>query len=335
MFNKPLSESVEKGKSGEAKKAEDALHILKEGKPTDLPVYIRGDVNNKGPVVKRRFLEVLDPDKSPFEQGSGRLELANAIADPQNPLTARVIVNRVWGQYFGQPLVSTASNFGTLGEEPTHPKLLDDLAVRFMENGWSLNWLHREIALSATYAQSSTANAKVETADPANVLLARMPRKRLRVEEWRDAILAVSGRLDSQVGGESIEPQDPKAIRRTIYSKISRLELNRMLAMFDYPDPNTHSERRVETTTPLQKLFAMNSPLMLANAESLAKRILESHPNQEDRITLAYELCFSRPPRNKEQTLAAEFLGNEPESLALWTQYSQVLLAANELMFID
>jgi hypothetical protein len=335
MFNQPLSESIEKGKNGEAKKAEDALHILKEGEPTDLAVYIRGDVNNKGEVVKRRFLEILDPSKTPFASGSGRLELANAIANPQNPLTARVIVNRVWGQYFGQPLVPTASNFGTLGEEPTHPELLDDLAVRFMDNGWSLKWLHREIVLSATYAQQSTGNVKAETLDPANRLLARMPRKRMRVEQWRDTVLAVSGRLDSQVGGESIEPQDPKSSRRTIYSKISRLELNRMLAMFDYPDPNTHSERRVETTTPLQKLFAMNSPFMLEQAEALAKRLIAEHAAQEDRIARAYELCYNRPPQEEEQSLAVEFFANETGSLELWTQYAQVLLAANELMFID
>ena len=340
MYNQPLDASADadkqekKGKKGKPK-SEDAMHIIKDDKPTDLPVYIRGDVHNKGPVVKRRFLQILDAEKTPFETGSGRLELAKAIADPNNPLTARVIVNRVWGRYFDQPLVATPSNFGTLGEEPTHPQLLDNLAVRFMENGWSLKWLHREIVLSATYGQKSAGNPRSEKLDPANRLLARMPRKRMSVEQWRDAILSVSGRLDPQVGGKSIEPQDPQSRRRTVYSKISRLELNHMLALFDFPDPNTHSERRVETTTPLQKLFAMNSPFMVAEAEALAKRLIEASPENEDRITQAYELCYNRPPRSEEKQLAGEFFGGEPDSLERWTQYAQVLLAANELLFID
>ncbi len=342
MFNQPLEDSEDasnadtdkKGKKGKTK-PENAMHIIKDDKPTDLPVYIRGDVHNKGPIVKRRFLQILDAKTTPFETGSGRLELANAIADAQNPLTARVIVNRVWGQYFDQPLVATPSNFGTLGEEPTHPKLLDDLAVRFMENGWSLKWLHREIVLSATYGQNSTGNPQAEKLDPANRFLARMPRKRMSIEQWRDAILSVSGGLDPQVGGKSIEPQDPKSRRRTVYSKISRLELNRMLALFDYPDPNTHSESRVETTTPLQKLFAMNSPFMVAQAEAFAKRLIESSPENEDRITRAYELCYNRPPRLEEKQLAGEFFGGEPDSLERWMQYAQVLLASNELLFID
>ncbi len=335
MFNQPLDQAKEKGKNGESKKAENALHIIKENKPVDLPVYVRGDVNNKGPIVKRRFLQILDPQQTPFETGSGRLELAAAITNSQNPLTARVIVNRVWGHYFGNPLVGTPSNFGTLGEDPSHPQLLDDLAVRFMEHGWSLKWLHREIVLSATYAQSSTGNPEAEAVDPANRWLARMPRKRMSIEQWRDAILAVSGRLDPQVGGESIEPQDPKSRRRTVYSKISRLELNRMLALFDYPDPNTHSEHRVETTTPLQKLFAINSPFMLAEAEALSKRLIENGSDLEDRIGLAYELCYNRLPREAERKLAGAFFGNEPDSPERWIQYSQVLLASNELLFID
>jgi len=335
MFNKPLNDKAKTEKDGEAKDPEDAMHIIKEDKPKDLPVYIRGDVSNKGPVVKRRFLQILDPEKTPFEKGSGRLELAQAIADRDNPLTARVIVNRVWGRYFDKPLVGTPSNFGSLGDEPTHPKLLDDLAVRFMENGWSLKWLHREIVLSATYGQSSSGNPEAETVDPANRLLARMPRKRLSVEQWRDAILAVSGRLDRQLGGESIQPHDPQARKRTVYSEISRLELNPMLALFDYPDPNTHSESRVETTTPLQKLFALNSPFMVEQAQALAKRLMDHTADNEGRMRRAYELCYARPPSEAELEIARQFFGEEPDSLDRWTQYAQVLLAANELYFID
>lgn len=333
MFNKPLEDK--KVKKGKKVGPEDTMHIIQEANPKDLNVFVRGQVTSKGPLVKRRFLQILDPKKTPFQNGSGRLELANAITHPQNPLTARVIVNRVWGHYFGQPLVGTPSNFGTLGDEPTHPKLLDDLAVQFMENGWSLKWLHREIVLSATYGQSSTGNPEAGSADPPNQLLARMPRKRMSIEQWRDAILFATGRLDPQVGGESIQPEDPKSRRRTIYSEISRLELNHMLAMFDFPDPNTHSERRVETTTPLQKLFALNSPFMVYQADTFAKRLIEDTADNEGRITRAYELCYARPPHPAELLLARQFFEEEPDSLDRWTQYAQVLLAANELMFID
>src|SRR5262249_35906608 len=157
-----------------------------------------------------------------------------AIAGKDNPLTARVLVNRVWALNFGRPLVGTPSNFGALGERPTHPELLDDLAVRFMEAGWSLKWLQREIVLSAADRQGATASARQRAADPENRLLGRMNRRRLGVEAWRDALLSAAGRLDATVGGPSLDPQDPKERRRTVYSAVSRLELNRMLALFDF-----------------------------------------------------------------------------------------------------
>ena len=144
-----------------------------------------------------------------LDQGSGREQLADAIVDHSNPLAARVIVNRVWTELIGQPLVRTPSNFGRLGETPTHPELLDDLAVGFMDNGWSLKWLQREIVLSATYGQSSHVDASKSSVDPQNQLLWRMPRRRLSVEAYRDAVLAVAGRLDHTVGGTSLQPDDP------------------------------------------------------------------------------------------------------------------------------
>src|SRR5262249_6005494 len=197
MFNRPLEDKCEKKPDGEAKQPKDALHLVREGTPTDLNVFVRGDVNVKGPSVPRHFLRVLCAgEPKPFRQGSGRLELADAITARENPLTARVIVNRVWGQFFGRPLVGTPSNFGALGDRPTHPELPDDLAGRFVDSGWSLKWLHREIALSATYRQSSRAEARQVGMDSENRLLGRMPRRRLSVEAWRDSILSVTGRLD-------------------------------------------------------------------------------------------------------------------------------------------
>ncbi|MCA9138008.1 MAG: PSD1 domain-containing protein, partial [Planctomycetales bacterium] len=208
MFNRPLNESVEVN-NGQAKQPQDAMHIVRDGKPQDLNVMVRGDVSRPGPTVKRGFLTVLDlSDSTGFENGSGRLALANAIVDRSNPLTARVIVNRVWQQLMGTPIVATPSNFGNLGARPSHPLLLDDLATRFMDAGWSLKWLQREIVLSATYGQSSEVDPVKFKIDPDNRLRWRMPRRRLSLESYRDAILRASDSLDSEVGGQSIDPQD-------------------------------------------------------------------------------------------------------------------------------
>jgi hypothetical protein len=341
MFNRPLSEKAEK-KGDEAKQPKDAMHVVREGKPTDLTVFVRGDVKNKGPVASRHFPAVLcDGDPKPFTDGSGRKELADAVADPKNPLTARVIVNRVWAVYFGQGIVATPSNFGTLGGRPTHPELLDDLAARFVKYGWSLKWLHREIVLSATYRQSSLGDPRSVSKDPDNRLFSRMPRRRLGVEGWRDAVLAAAGRLDTAtVGGPSIDPLDPKERRRTVYSKVSRLDLNRLLALFDFPDPNVSAERRAETTTPLQKLFMLNSPFMAAQAEALADRLREEVDDETSRgdgkrIDLAYRLLFARPPTAKEAEIGLKYLDGGGDRAARWRQYAQVLLAANEMLYVD
>lgn len=355
MFNKPLHDDVEKAgdkkddedkefengrkNSGEAKNPKDALHIVREGSPTDLNVFIRGNVENKGPVAPRHFLRVLcEGEPAPFASGSGRRELAEAIASKGNPLTARVIVNRLWGLYFGQPLVATASNFGALGEAPSHPELLDDLTVRFMDAGWSLKWLAREIVLSSAYRQTSRVEAGALAADSENLLLSRMNRRRMTVEQWRDAVLAASGRMRQSLGGASLDPQDPDETRRTIYSRASRLELNRMLAMFDYPDPNVHADRRVETTTPLQKLFVLNSPFMVEHAAALAELLTTEVPDSapdasRQRINLAYRRLYGRPATDDEVKLGIEFLqGGNPQRLE---QYAHVLLAANELLYVD
>ncbi|MGN6546475.1 MAG: PSD1 and planctomycete cytochrome C domain-containing protein, partial [Aureliella sp.] len=217
MFNRPQSDSAEKKDSGDAKKPEEAMHIVRDGKPVDLQVMIRGDVKRKGALAPRGFLQVLcSSETQPWQVAdtSGRRELAEAIVSPHNPLTARVIVNRIWGAIIGRPLVTTSSNFGRLGEEPSHPEVLDDLSVRFIESGWSIKWLIREIVLSSTYQQSSVTSEDIQTQDPDNIWLARMHRKRLPIEAWRDSILSSTGRLERTVGGPSINPQDPSIGRR-------------------------------------------------------------------------------------------------------------------------
>ncbi len=339
MFNRPLDDSKETEKNGQAKNPDDALHIIREFKPTDLNVFIRGNVEQKGEVVARRFLTILSSESpEPFASSeSGRRELAEAIANAENPLTARVVVNRVWGQIFGRPIVGTPSNFGTLGEEPTHPALLDDLAVRFMEAGWSLKWLLRELVLSSTYRQESLVVAEKRDADPENRLLGRMVRRRLDIEAWRDAVLFSTGRLDSGIGGgPSIDPKDPEESRRTVYSQVSRLELDRMLALFDFPDPNAHSEGRANTTTPLQKLFLLNSPFLIQQADTLADRLVNETNDDESRINQAYLILFSRNASKAEIAIGLHFLGDSPEvRLKNWPSYVQALLASNEMLFLD
>lgn len=337
MFNRPLDRKHQREKDGQAKNPQDAMHIIRDAKPRDLPVYIRGDVNNQGAVVPRGFLRVLgDDERAIFDQGSGRGQLAEAIVHRDNPLTARVIVNRVWAMHFGQPLVSTPSNFGKLGGRPTHPELLDDFAVRFMDSGWSLKWLHREIVLSATWRQSSRINQESYRIDPANRLLWRMPRRRVEVEEWRDAVLTAAGRLDGRIGGKSVDPQDADERRRTVYSRISRLDLNPMLAMFDFPDPNAHAGRRSETTTSLQKLFVLNSPFIVGQSEALARRCLLQGEDDRQRVAWAYRALYARKASEEELLMALEFLGPADEAhLSRWEQYAQILLAANEMLFVD
>lgn len=331
MFNRPLNESV-KQKNGAAKEPKDALHIIRDTKPVDLHVMIRGDVKIKGDLVPRRFLRVLSgqSEPTPFTRGSGRWDLAESIASPDNPLTARVIVNRVWAQHFGRGLVRTNSNFGVLGDQPSLPRLLDDLAFRFMENGWSLKWLHREIVRSSVYQQSSELSEIGQQLDEDNAYLWRMPRRRLSIEQWRDAILSVSGELVSSVGGPSMEPFAVDSNRRTLYSSRSRFQQDATLVRFDFPDSNSHAANRVETTTPLQKLFVLNAPYLLRRAETLAERIEASSGKDVERIEFAYRLLFSRSPRATEVELGQKFV-----QTANWSRYAHALLASNEMFFLD
>jgi hypothetical protein len=287
--------------------------------------------------VERRFLPLLsEGEPEPFKDGSGRRELAEAIASRSNPLTARVMVNRLWGLFFGRPLVQTPSNFGHSGTLPTHPELLDDLAVRFMKNGWSIKTLIREIVLSSTYRQSSRAASGQASADTANELLGRMNLRRLSIEQWRDAILFVSGELAWE-DGKSLELDDPANHRRTLYARISRLKLNDLLMQFDYPDANVHAEKRSVTTTASQKLFMLNSPFMLSQARALAAR-LKANPAGSDKARLhhAYRLLFGREPEGTELKLALEFLRKPgTPGMSRWEQYAQLLLASNEMLYVD
>ncbi len=320
-------------------------HSLTEGKPLNMQIHLRGNHKTLGDEAPRRFLAVISPPEAkPFEQGSGRLELAQAIASPNNPLTARVFVNRVWQHHFGRGIVGTPSNFGLLGERPTHPELLDHLARGFIASGWSVKQLHRTIMLSATYRLASTHQAANYERDPDNRLLWRANRRRLDIESWRDAVLASSGQLDLTLGGPSQNLNDANNRRRTFYAAVSRHDLNGMLRLFDFPDPNLTSERRVITTVPMQQLFVLNSDFMIRQAKALAERTTKVKPTDDaDRIARLYGWALGRAPSAHELQMAQQFLsaplspGDKPADVKLtpWEQLAQALLATNEFGFVD
>jgi hypothetical protein len=316
-------------------------HVISEAQVADMHVFIRGNPARRGELAPRRFLRLLaDVAPADFSQGSGRLELAQAIADPRNPLTPRVFVNRVWQQHFGRGLVGTPSNFGALGEAPTHPELLDHLATKFVASGWSIKSLHREIMLSATYRLSSDWDEQAAAVDGDNRWLWRMNRRRLDVEAWRDALLAVSGRLDGNLTGPSTELDATDNVRRTVYGKVSRHELNGLLRLFDFPDANITSERRSETTVPQQQLFVLNSPFMIDQAKAVAQRLFADAARPlEDQIREAFLVLYGRPASDAEIRLGTAFLNQSStatnDQLSRAQRYAQVLLGANEFTFID
>ena len=310
------------------------------GGGTAMRIFIRGNVARPGEVAPPGFLQILRVgNDTPVTEGKfTRRDLAAAIASPANPLTARVIVNRVWQWHFGRGIVGTPSNFGLLGERPTHPELLDTLTVRFMEAGWSLKWLHREILASATYQSAADFDARSATVDPDNRLLWRFTPRRLDFEAWRDALLATSGRLDRSLGGPSANLAEATHVRRTLYSKISRLEPDKMLIAFDFPDANVSSEQRHTTVVPQQQLFVLNSEFMLANARAFAARSEQSSPDETERIVWSYQQAFGRPPTPDEQQTVRDFLQGTATSnnpLTPWQQFAHSLLAANEFAWVE
>ncbi|MFK8110993.1 MAG: DUF1553 domain-containing protein, partial [Rubripirellula sp.] len=319
------------------KTPQEGTRIDYQAEPRDLPAYIRGNPNRPGPIVARRFLQVLSEDPQPYRNGSGRLELAESLTTDAAALTARVIVNRIWLAHFGRGIVSTPSNFGSQGSRPTHPELLDDLAARFIASGWSMKRLHREILLSATWQQSSVESDRA-SADPDNRWLSRMPRRRITFEQWRDAMLAASKSLDLQIGGASLKVDSNDNHRRTLYATIHRRDMAPTLMVHAFPDPTQHSPQRVPTVTALQGLYALNGPLLLNQSQAIVTRLERDAAEEDDRgqITRTYEWLFSRVPSARETQMGLAFLGEETENdRSRWEQYVHVLLASNEFLFVD
>ena len=316
--------------------APPVVHVV-SGNGPGMKVYIRGNPATQGEAAPKGFLQVLP---SPKAAGSDftRLDLANAIASKDNPLTARVIVNRVWAWHFGRGLVSTPSNFGKLGDAPSHPELLDWLAVNFMKQGWSMKWLHKQIMTAGVYQLESKPDLDNDKIDAANVYLWRGTRKRLDVEDWRDSLLAVGGTLDPKFGGPTFDLRNPSANRRTVYAKVSRHDLDGLLRLFDFPDANVTADKRVTTTVPQQQLFALNSEFMITQAKAFAGRVEKLGKTDEERITAAYRIAYGRAPEKAEVELALKFLKlptKADDKLTRWQQYAQVLLASNEMMYVD
>jgi hypothetical protein len=300
----------------------------------DVPIHRMGRYDQLGPKVARRLPAFFcGSDQMPIPTGSGRMELARWIASRDNPLTARVIVNRVWQQLFSQGLVRTPNNFGMLGERPSHPELLDWLARRFIEQGWSLKQLVRTIMLSSVYQQSAFTDVGN---DPDNRWLARFPSRRLRAEELRDSMLAVAGRLDPQLGGKATN--NLRSARRTLYVQTVRSDRRNFSTLFDAADPAQCVGQRNVTTIAPQALFLLNDGFVFEAAQHLAAKLLAEVPTDDNaRINRAYVTLFARQPSEPEVSIAKEFLAaaTERDPNTAWSEYLHVLLCSNEFCQLD
>ncbi len=346
--------------ASQIKKTSRTAMAIWDGTAEDERLLIRGHSNNPGELVPRRFLEAISGAKpTKYATRSGRLELARQMVDAKtNPLIARVMVNRVWQHLFGQAIVPTPDNFGVLGRPPSHPELLDHLAERFVAGGWSIKTLIREIVTSQTWQMSSKPlDTRAEQEDPDNVLLHRMHVRRLEGEAVRDAILAVSGRLDPTLEGPPIPvyltsfmtgrgrprggPLDG-AGRRSIYTSVRRNFLSPMMLAFDVPIPTQPAGRRNVSNVPAQALILMNDPFVKQQAETWAQRMLtEQGMTPEQRVRRMYELAFARPPTADELSDALAFLQHAAvddqwqRDPARWTDLGHVLWNVKEFIFID
>lgn len=305
--------------------------IVYESSLKDAAIEIRGNPNKLGGSVPRRFVSVLvNPESEPevWNAGSGRYQLAKSLTSDSRSLVARVIVNRVWKHHFGRGLVETPSDFGRQGEAPSHPELLDDLSCRFIEQGWSLKWLHREILLSAAFQRQHRLPTE---ADPEQRYYSAYPRRPMDVETWRDTLLQVSDRLDLSMGGPALDVGNAGNTRRTIYGQVRRREIADLLRLFDFPDPLTHSPARVATITPLQQLYVLNSRFVIEGAEALVGRLdREGLVDPADRITAMHRWLFQRDPNDRELGKMLEFVKDSSDQ---WQLLAQALLASNEHYF--
>ena len=329
---------------------------VSEGDVEDLPVMIRGSHLAPGAPSPRRFPAVLAGEEQPpiGPRSSGRRELADWLADGDHPLTARVMVNRIWKWHFGEGIVRTPDNFGTLGDRPDHPDLLDWLAVRFVESGWSVKTMHRLIMLSQTYRQAYRRSSAMQEADPENRLLWRANRRRMEAEALRDSLLAISGQLDTAVGGKTLphknftnlnanaysrDPELYASRRRSVYLPVLRSALYEVFSAFDFANPSTANGRRASTMVAPQALFMMNSDLVEGASKRLTERVLREAPeNDRDRIDLVHRIAYSRSPEPRETAEWLDFLNRYAEAAgsrdAAWHGLCRVILSSNEFLYV-
>jgi len=324
-----------------------ALSVVEEPKIEDARVHVRGLVGNQGDLVPRGFLQVATVGKAPGlpKAQSGRKELADWIASEQNPLTARVYANRVWHWLMGRGLVRTPDNFGTTGETPTHPELLDHLAGEFVRGGWSTKKLVRAIALSETYRRSSANDAKSELvkADPENKLWGRANRKRMEAEQLRDTLLSVSGQLKLEPVTGPTYPASTASdygykandTCRSMYLPVFRNSLPELFEVFDFADASVVTGQRNTSTVAPQALFMLNNPFPVEQAKASAARLLGEKLNADERIGRAYRLCFGRAPTSGERTVTVKFLIKQKDEKEAWAAVFQALFASAEFRYVD
>ncbi len=311
--------------------------------PHDAKILIRGSLARPGKTVPRQFLLALaGPKRMPFDQGSGRLELARAIVSAGNPLTARVFVNRIWMHHFGTPLVSTPSDFGSRCDKPLQLDLLNYLASQFLSDEWSLKKLHRRIVLSNTYRQSSLNRPDAQEADPENARYWRMNRRRLEFEPMWDSLLQIAGQLDTTIGGRPVKLNaTPFPKRRAIYGFIDRQDLPGLYRVFDLGSPDSSCPRRARTTVPQQALFLMNSPFVIQQAQAVAARKeMQAERDAAKKLDVLYRLVVARQPTATERGFGLQFINDaatssSPAKLDRWVQYAQVLMMSNAYLFVD
>ncbi len=341
---------------------EDAAMGVKDGRIlTSIPIHIRGSHRNLGEPIRRELPQVMKSSPLPTlfaRNQSGRLELAQWITSTQHPLTARVFVNRLWRWHFGRGLVASTENFGLLGDRPTHPGLLDWLAYTFMENGWSVKELQRLILLSSAYQMASAnADSMAISTDPENLLLWRFPILRLEAEQIRDSILAVSGRLDSHLGGKTVPLRNRQfvfnhtskdhtkydSLRRAVYLPVIRNNLYTFFEQFDFPDPTMPTGNRNATVVAPQSLLMMNDDLVLDSADAFAKQVMASSTETSQRIDWAYETAVGRLPTESERAQVASFVehlanesavGDGDRRAVAWSLVCHSLMASNEFIYV-
>jgi acetyl esterase/lipase len=327
-----------------------AMALVDSPQPKNSHVFIRGNPDRMGDEAPRQFPAILAGEKrQPFTHGSGRLDLARAIASPDNPLTARVMVNRVWLHHFGAGLVTTPDDFGLRSDPPSHPELLDYLAWRFVHDGWSLKKLHRLLMLSSTYQQKSDDHLRYETMDPENRLLSKANRRRLDFESMRDTLLFVAGNLDPAAGGRPVDLLKPRAgsYARTVYGAVDRNNLPALFRTFDFANPDLSTAQRDSTAVPQQGLFFLNSPFVMEQACAMVNRPAFQRLDAEtERVRELYQRAYQRDPTAEETQRGLHFLQNTSSStgteepirkqpLTPEERYVQVLLMSNELMYVD